>query len=471
MFTIFNDHHPAWRVLAHFTLWETDECVFWVRESGLFAFVSQPMLDLLGYLPAEMETMHVTELLADYAPANRDRLQRRSGAAGTRYARERLRRKDGGLLTVESRNTHVEVGGEVYNVGSCRLVFRETSADGEAGTVAPKLTPAADKRRALYAACTALGIVGASCALVDTLTRAANYASTDRPVLICGETGVGKESLAELTHRLSPRSGMAFERVNCGTVTDELAMSQLFGHKRGAFTGAVNDHDGLFARANGSIVFLDEVGELPLRVKTMLLRVLQNGTYKRLGDTRVRTTDVRIIAATNRDLRQMIADKTFREDLFHRLNVLRLMLPPLRERSGDLGLLLRHRLAELNRVEGLNRELPPVEEMEALRNYAFPGNVRELYGLLDRAYFDGQAGPLRLADELLELTALQPVADGAFLTLTEYERRYLIRVLIHCNWKVGGKGGAAALLGVNRSTLVGKLKRLGLGSKGEALGD
>lgn len=306
-----------------------------------------------------------------------------------------------------------------------------------------------------------LGIVGHADLLQDSVRRAAKYAATRRPVLISGETGVGKESLAMLIHHLSPLQKEMYVCVNCATLTDELAMSHLFGHEKGSFTGAVERHDGIFSRADGGTIFLDEVAELSLKVQAMLLRVLQTGEFSRLGGTTVLTTKVRIIAATNRKLSRMVTAGTFREDLFYRLSVLRVSLPPLRDRLTDLRELVAHRVDVLNAEEGLSRSYPEAKALQALMAYRFPGNIRGLFSLVDRVYFDGHDGPLCFTEEL-SLLAENRLDGVPSLKLVDVEREHIRRVLALCGGKVGGPGGAAELLGMPRTTLLSLMGRLGL---------
>ena len=450
----------VWHALAAFTLANGNGFTFWVRPEGTFAYVSPAMLRLLGYSQAEINELRAKDVLVDFEEVDRDKLRKRIDNSSSYLVRATLRKKDGTTVSVESLNNSVPVDGVSYNVAFCRVIFDSETEAAAGDVLRPADEPANES--SLYAVCDELGIVGSSRTLVETLSLAQAYARNTRPILIKGETGVGKESLAHLVHRLSRLRDAPFERVNCGTITDELAISNLFGHVRGSFTGATHDHDGLFARAEGGTIFLDEVGELPLRVQAMLLRVLQNGEYTRLGDTKIRQSNARIIAATNRDLNVMIAAGTFRDDLYHRISSLRLALPPLRDRVGDVGILVRHRLNFLNRTEFLDRELPSPGDMRLLESYYYPGNIRELFGLLERAYFDGQTGPLDVSQELLDISDGRGPVSNALLSHQENERRHILRVLTHCKWKIGGKGGAAEVLELPRTTLLSKMGRLGI---------
>ena len=433
--------------------------IFHVTPDGRFRYVNQRALDVLGYERGELMTLHTTDVLVGYDKQDRellhDRITRRPGL----YVRVTVRRKDGQTLTTASVNESVVVEGQTVTVCYAWPV----GADGGASLPGPTASATPLRRSDLYLAADELGIVGSSRELTEVLHRALHFAATDRPLLILGETGVGKESLARLVHRLSKRRNKPFEIINCGAINDDLAGSQLFGHVRGAFTGASSDRAGLLARAEGGTVFLDEVGELSPRVQIALLRVLQNKEYSPVGSEEVKTTNVRIVAATNRNLPEMIAQKQFRRDLYHRINVLALHLPPLRKRVGDLPQLLRYRLDELNATEGLNRTLPKGDCLIRLEAYPFPGNIRELFAVIDRACFNGFDGPLAFRlGELPEDCLPVATEDDELLTMEELQRRHIRRVLRACGGKVSGAGGVAEVLGMKRGTLLGLMGRLGL---------
>jgi len=453
---------PNWSGLAEHTLLNGPGLTFWVCSNGTFAFVSPQMLNALGYTWGEMAELKVTDILLGFEEDDRDKLRNRIDNAGIHIRRATLRKKDRSTMSVDAQNHGIQVGDDKFNVSFCKEIFESEDTSSSTSLTKEFVENYERKGPSLYDICDELGIVGSSRTLIDTLTLADSYAKNSRPLLIRGETGVGKESLAHLVHRLSRLREAPFERVNCGTITDELALSGLFGHVKGAFTGAVSDYDGIFARAEGGTVFLDEVGELPIRVQAMLLRVLQDGEYMKLGGSKLLKSNVRIIAATNRDLKSMVADGTFREDLFHRLDFLRLSLPSLRDRTGDVTILVKHRLSYLNKTEFLEREMPTDEGMRMLESYHFPGNIRELFGLLERAYFDGSVGPVQVTQELLSISDGKGPQEIKLLSFAENERRHLLRVLTHCKWKIGGKGGAAEILGLPRTTLISKMERLGL---------
>ena len=311
-------------------------------------------------------------------------------------------------------------------------------------------------------------ILGQSQALQRVLRQVAMVAPTDATVLILGESGTGKELIARAIHQRSPRAAMPLVRVNCASIPRDLFESEFFGHVRGAFTGASRDRVGRFQLADGGTIFLDEVGEIPLELQVKLLRVLQEGEFERVGDERTRRVDVRVIAATNRDLRQEVADGRFRLDLYYRLGVFPMEMPPLRDRCEDVPLLITHflRLASTR----FHVPLPRLrrQDLQRAQAYAWPGNVRELQNAVERAVIvaaDGTA-TLDLPEGRQLATAATPAPAAAEIVREvewrQRERANVLAALRHAKFRVSGRGGAAELLGVNPRTLASRLKVLGL---------
>ncbi len=277
-------------------------------------------------------------------------------------------------------------------------------------------------------------------------------------VLILGETGTGKESLARAVHDLSPRRERAFVKVNCASVPAGLLESELFGHEKGAFTGAIAQRIGRFELAHQGTLFLDEVGEIPLELQPKLLRVLQEKQFERLGNNRTMTSDVRIVAATNRDLAKLVAAGQYRSDLFYRLSVFPVLVPPLRDRSEDIPLLVHYFLSKFAKRLGRSVDVVSPETMEALRRYAWPGNIRELEHVIERAAILSPGKELQIS--LIELANADQVASKQSATLDEMEREHILRVLRETKGKIGGPGGAAERLGMNRTTLNSRMQQL-----------
>ena len=315
-------------------------------------------------------------------------------------------------------------------------------------------------------------IVGKSSALRKVLKRVETVAPTDSTVLIYGETGAGKELIARAIHDLSPRESKAFVKLNCAAIPTGLLESELFGHEKGAFTGAIAQRIGRFEVANGGTIFLDEIGEIPLELQTKLLRVLQEREFERLGSSRTLRTDARLIAATNRDLEAMVAEQKFRSDLFFRLNVFPIQVPPLRERHGDIPLLVRHFAQQFSKR--MNKTIDTISSatMDALSRYHWPGNIRELQNVIERAVITS-AGPVLKVDVAdlkiskssspAEKSSAQGSTNGGLRdTLEETERQQILKALKQSNWVVAGPKGAATKLGMKRSTLQLRMSKLGI---------
>ncbi len=300
-------------------------------------------------------------------------------------------------------------------------------------------------------------IIGQSPSLREVLKKARIVAPTDSTVLLLGETGTGKELVARSVHGLSSRHDKTFVKLNCAAVPSGLLESELFGHEKGAFTSAVSQKLGRIELADKGTLFLDEIGELPLELQPKLLRVLQDREFERLGGIRTLHVDVRIIAATNRDLRQDIADRKFREDLFYRLNVFPIELPPLRERRGDMGMLVQHFVRK--HCARMRKEIDtiPQDILHVLENWSWPGNIRELENMIERMVILTKGHVL--AAPPAELQIAPDLANGS---LTEIEREHIIRVLRETNGVLSGVNGAATRLGVKRTTLQSKLKRFNI---------
>jgi chemotaxis protein methyltransferase CheR len=300
-------------------------------------------------------------------------------------------------------------------------------------------------------------IIGQSNALSYVFYKVEQIAATDTTVLILGETGTGKELVARAIHHLSGRKDWALVKVNCATLPTNLIESELFGHEKGAFSGAHTRRLGRFEVANGATLFLDEIGELPLELQPKLLRVIQDGEFERLGSSGTIKVDVRVIAATNRKLEEEVRMGRFREDLWYRLNVFPITMPPLRERSEDIPVLVDFFVDKIAKRLGKSIESIPVSVMNTLREYHWPGNVRELENVIERAVINSSGPKLHLVDELKK-----PHKDlkTAQKTLNEVERDYIVQVLEQTHWKVSGKNGAAEILGLDRSTLRARMRKL-----------
>jgi formate hydrogenlyase transcriptional activator len=300
------------------------------------------------------------------------------------------------------------------------------------------------------------GIVGSSSALYRVLDQVRTVAPTDSTVLIEGETGTGKELIARAIHMHSARRDRPFVKLNCAAIPLGLLESELFGHEKGAFTGAVAQRVGRFEAADGGTLFLDEIGDIPLELQAKLLRVLQEQEFERLGSTYTRHVNVRVVAATNQDLPTLVAEKQFRIDLYYRLNVFPIALPPLRHRPEDIPMLVAHFVFRY--AERMAKHIDKIasDSMESLVRHPWPGNIRELQNFIERAV-------ILTSGDVLQLSALPNAAvPREPVTLEEAERDHILNTLRETNWVVGGAAGAAARLGVKRTTLISKMHKRGL---------
>jgi len=307
---------------------------------------------------------------------------------------------------------------------------------------------------------TSLDLIGSSPKFRAVLTEVERVAPVDCAVLIQGETGTGKEVIARAIHESSPRRHNRFIALNCAAIPSALLESELFGHERGAFTGACTQTKGRFQMADGGTLFLDEIGDMPLELQPKLLRVLQEREFERLGSTQTVRVNVRVVAATNQDLEQLVNKKLFRVDLFYRLNVIPICLPPLRERVQDIPLLTEFFVTKF--AASLNKPIDviPDEVMAVLQAHDWPGNIRELQNLIERAVLYSPGSVLRLPLDMKQ--TVKPSSESASRTLAEANREHILETLEQTDWMIGGQDGAASRLGLPRTTLIYKMRKLGI---------
>jgi transcriptional regulator with GAF, ATPase, and Fis domain len=374
------------------------------------------------------------------------------------------RRANGEAFNAEATLSSFDLGGDRYY----SLILRNVEDRLAAERTIRSLTVQAEYLREELSELQNAGeILGRSPAMAQVLEDVRQVAGTDATVLVTGETGTGKELVARAIHLSSPRRDRPLIKLNCGAIPANLIESELFGHEKGAFTGASARREGRFALADGGSVFLDEVGELPADVQVKLLRVLQEGEFEPVGGDRTRKVDVRVIAATNRDLEAMIREGKFRQDLYYRLSVFPIRVPPLRDRGDDVALLAEAFAERCARK--LRRPFAPLSPacLERLKRYDWPGNVRELQNVIERAAITSRDGQLNLDRALPEGAREAPPREGpgairTVQAMEALERENLLRALEASAWKISGEGGAAALLGMNPSTLSSRMKALGL---------
>jgi formate hydrogenlyase transcriptional activator len=304
-------------------------------------------------------------------------------------------------------------------------------------------------------------LIGTSPTFMSALHQVEMVASGDCAVLLQGETGTGKELFARAVHEQSPRRGNPFVKINCAAIPSELLESELFGHTKGAFTGALTQTTGRFQLAHRGTLFLDEIGDLPLELQPKLLRVLQEREFERLGSSQTIPVDVRVVAATNQDLRQMVDERRYRADLFYRLNVFPILVPPLRDRLQDIPSLIRHFVQYF--ASRMNKQIDeiPQEAITALQFYDWPGNIRELQNFIERAVIRTPGRVLHVP--LTDFTRVMSVQPSMPVrTLAELERASIVEALTRTNWVVGGQDGAAAQLGLPRTTLISRMHKYGI---------
>ena len=306
------------------------------------------------------------------------------------------------------------------------------------------------------------GIIGRSSGLRRVLQMVETVSWGDSTVLLLGETGTGKELIARSIHGHSPRGDRSLVKLNCAAIPTGLLESELFGHERGSFTGAIAQKIGRLELAHQGSLFLDEIGDIPLELQPKLLRVLQEREFERLGSTRTQKVDVRIVAATHRDLEGMILEKQFRSDLYYRVNVFPIHVPPLRERPDDIPLLVQHFVQQATRKMRKTIDTIPSETVDALIQYRWPGNIRELENVIERAVILSPGPVLRLSPPDLKSQITPGQRTDRHQTLEEVERNHILKTLKETRWVLSGSGGAAARLGLNRSTLYFRMKKLGI---------
>jgi formate hydrogenlyase transcriptional activator len=448
--------------------------VFYVFDSdGRLTWWNQNLERVLGYTAEELEGRQVLDFIH---PDDHEHVASQIGllfADGqSRTAEYRLLLKDGSTIPYAGNGALFEIGGEQHMVGLTidASTLRETEHQ-----LQERIAEIDELRRRLELENTYLraevglahhhgNIVGDSRAIRAVLAQVEQVAATESTVLLLGETGTGKELIAQRLHELSPRSGRAMVKVNCAALPSTLMESELFGREKGAYTGAVARELGRFEIADGSTLFLDEVGELPLELQSKLLRVLQDGQFERVGSSRTHTTDVRIIAATNRDLAEAVREGRFRQDLYYRLNVFPIRVPPLRERREDVPLLVWSFVETLGRDMGVTIDTISQRTMDRLQNHPWPGNVRELRNVVERSMIVSRGRTLDLA-----LPEADESVGGESLTLDEVQRRHIRGILELTGGKISGRGGAAEILGLKPTTLRSRMERLGMDPKGGAL--
>nr|WP_231715799.1 sigma 54-interacting transcriptional regulator [Desulfosarcina widdelii] len=458
-----------YRTVADFTY----DCEYWANVDGSLEYISPSCERISGYAPQVF--IKNPSLLKDIIlPEDRDIWERHFHDSQhdpkPREIQFRIKRRDGQIRWIEhncqpvtdSKGTPkgVRAGNrDITNRKIAEIELRTAYADIE------KLKDQLEAEKAYLQSEIKLdhnfeNIVGNSAGLKYVLYKVEQVAAGDTTVLVLGESGTGKELIARAIHSKSPRGDRSLVKVNCATLPSHLIESELFGHERGSFTGAHDRQLGRFEVADGTSIFLDEIGDLPLELQTKLLRVVQEGEFERLGSTRTTKVNVRVIAATNRDLEADVRKGRFREDLFYRLNVFPITVPPLRQRVDDIPLLARFFVEKASKRLGKSISQIPERTVQKLQDYYWPGNIRELINVIERAVINSTGTKLHLADDLGALDRNQEPAS--LKSLHEIEKDHILRVLQSTSWRIEGAKGAALILDMNPSTLRSRMRKLAI---------
>ena len=442
--------------------------ILWVRPDSSFAYANPAALEMLGYGHEELTRMRIADVEFTWPPDYWEQHgYTRLKNAGVDTFETEIKRKDGTTIPVEITTNHVQVDDEELFFAFVVDIRERRERERALAAAMAEIEALKDQLQAenlyLQEEIRSVSgfdeIVGTSDQLRAVLHQVEQVSATDATVLILGETGTGKELIARAIHDRSPRTGKPLVKVNCAALPSSLIESELFGHERGAFTGAVSRRVGRFSLADGGTIFLDEIGDLPLELQAKLLRVLQEGEFEPVGSTKTHKVDVRVIAATNRDLDQAMEAEAFRSDLYYRLTVFPIHIPPLRDRPDDIPLLTWAFVRRSESRLGKHIETISSKVMKQLLAYAWPGNVRELENVIQRAMILSPGSTLVLPDLGPPSTSTKQQRSAA-QPLEDVERDHIRRVLDNCGWRIKGPGGAAERLGLAPSTLRYRMKKL-----------
>lgn len=448
-----------------------EDLIYVYNDQGDLLLYSQSVINKLGYKKEDLDHMGMfdldTAVTEDFYNAHFDMIRTK----GSHRFEWLISRKDGTMFPVDITSSQLKYYGEDYCCSVVRDITAKKMRDLELYEAMEEIKSLKERleheneylQEEISNKINFNNIICQSESYKSVLIQVDQVAPTETTVLITGESGTGKELLASAVHANSSRKNRPLIKINCATLPKDLIESELFGHKKGAFTGAHTDKAGKFTLADGGTIFLDEIGELPLELQPKLLRVLQEGEYDELGGTKTIKVDVRIIAATNRDLKEMIREGKFREDLYYRLNVFPIHNIPLRARKEDIPILAQYFLEKLAAKAGKNFKRLSNDSIDALMNYNFPGNIRELENMIERAVIVETGPTLKPGGWIPENDML--AASSEFRSFEAIQREYIIDVLDHTNWRVSGPNGAAKILKLKDKTLFAKMKRLGIEKK------
>lgn len=467
MKSIENDSEGFQR-LSHVSVENAVYGIFWLDAEGRIYRANDAACRLLGYTKKELLGMKVSDFDPDYQAQEFTIFWKKLKKLGEYNIESRHRRKDGSYYPVEISSCYVDFEGQGYSCTFFRDITERKHSEESLRTTLKELEILKERlqeenfylQEEIKLEHNFGEIIGQSEVFKKALMQVEQVAITDTTVFINGETGTGKELIARAIHDISSRKNRPLVKVNCAAIPLDLIESDLFGHEKGAFTGALSQKIGRFELADEGTIFLDEIGDIPKELQVKLLRVLQEGEFERLGNPNTIKVDVRVIAATNRDIEKMVAVGDFREDLFYRLNVFPLNSPPLRKRIDDIPMLVKHFIQKYSAKTGKMIQTIPKSAMDTLQSYHWPGNVRELENIIERALVISQGTKLELGDWFSRLESEDN--QKYILSMQDLERKHILKVLDLTSWRVSGKGGAAEILDLKPTTLEARMKKLGI---------
>ncbi len=443
------------------------EFAYVFNKQGELVLWNKNLESVLGYSADELYKKDVYDFMEENVrDVNSEAINRIFTDKEEQSLEQNIITKTGGKIPVIDTANYALINGEEYLIGMAIDISKLRDTEKKLQQVIAELQNLRNQlqsenvylRKEIESSYGFEEVIGKSETLMYSLYRIEQVAPTDSTVLLEGETGTGKELFAAAIHKLSKRCNQAFIKVNCASLPTTLIESELFGHEKGAFTGAVQMQIGRFELADGGTLFLDEISEIPVELQSKLLRVLQEGEFERIGSPKTIKVDVRIIAATNRNLEMRIRKKLFRKDLYYRLNVYPITIPPLRERISDIPLLAKHFVKHFNPKLGKNIKRISKKTITQLQKYSWPGNVRELENIIERAVITSSGSSLSIEP----LFKPDFEENDQFLPFIEYERQYIIRVLEKTYWRVAGSDGAAHILDIHPETLRSRMRKLGI---------
>lgn len=448
----------------------SDDQVFWTNDQGKFSYANIKACETLGYSAKELYRLHVWDIVRltkEEWMSHWEKLKK----VGYFELENIQKDREGNSIPVKTRKFALQYEDNYYNLAVVRNATKEKQREAQLQASLDKISELQSKlsqentylKEEILKEYNFRNIISKSDNYKKVLAQVQDVAETDATVLVLGESGTGKELLASAVHELSKRSDKPYIKVNCAALPENLIESELFGHEKGAFTGAYMKKVGRFELADGGTIFLDEIGELPIGLQAKMLRVLQEGEFQRVGSSATTRVDVRIIAATNRDLVDQVREGKFREDLFFRLNVFPIVNIPLRERKEDIPLLAQYFMERFSEKMHKSLEGLSPASLKRLSKYDYPGNIRELENIIERAVITSKGKVLKLAANLfVNKLNEEEKEDNGLVTFDELQKNYIIKVLEHTNWKVTGKGGAAGILGMNGKTLYSKMTKFNI---------